>query len=258
MSNANATRIKKYSNRGWGKGMNLTDAAAFIEGLPNHNSSRDVGAAFASWISPGGYLAVSCGESREIPTGRTWEFFFNTWPIEWLLQYQKNDYVRHDLAPTIARLTAHPFTWLEAMQGKEQSQAQIDFSKWVGTLGVVDALAVPIHYPGADLGLCVSVADHPIEDPDERLALHIASLYAHQRCRTLGGLTEASSVKAPLTPREIGCLRWVLQGKSDTDIAKILGISHTTVHFHIERVKKKLGVKTRTQAAAMIVTLGYL
>ena len=129
--------------------MNLTDAAAFIEGLPNHNSSRDVGAAFANWISPRGYLAVSCGESREIPTGRTWEFFFNTWPIEWLLQYQKNDYVRHDLAPTIARLTAHPFTWREAMQGKEQSQAQIDFNKWVASLGVVDALAVPIHYPGA-------------------------------------------------------------------------------------------------------------
>jgi DNA-binding CsgD family transcriptional regulator len=241
-----------------GHALNLTDAAAFIEGLPSHNSSRDVGTAFANWISPGGYLAVSCGESREMPAGRIWEFFFNTWPIEWQLQYQKNDYVRHDLAPTIARLTAHPFTWREAMLGKEQSQAQIDFNKWVASLGVVDALAVPIHYPGGDFGLCVSVADHPIEHLNERLALHTASLYAHQRCRTLGGLTEASSVKAPLTPRELGCLRWVLQGKSDTDIAKILGISHTTVHFHIEGVKKKLGVKTRTQAAAMIVTLGYL
>ena len=65
-------------------------------------------------------------------------------------------------------------------------------------------------------------------------------------------------MKAPLTPREIECLRWVLKGKSDTDMAKILGISHTTVHFHIEQVKKKLGVKTRTQAAATILTLGYL
>lgn len=90
------------------------------------------------------------------------------------------------------------------------------------------------------------------------MALHTASLYAHQRCRALGGLTEASSVKSPLTPRELECLRWVLKGKSDTDMAKILGISHTTVHFHIEQVKKKLGVKTRTQAAAIIVTLGYL
>jgi LuxR family transcriptional regulator, quorum-sensing system regulator BjaR1 len=238
--------------------MDLSDAAAFIEGLANHNSSRDVGAAFANWISPGGYLAVSCGESRDTPAGRTWEFFFNTWPSEWLLEYQKNDYVRHDLAPTMARLTARPFTWREAMLGKEKSQAQIEFNQWVASLGVVDGFAVPIHYPGADFGLCVSVADHPIEDPNERLALHAASLYAHQRCCTLGGLTEASSIKAPLTLREIECLRWVLKGKSDTDMAKILGISHTTVHFHIEQVKKKLGVKTRTQAAATILTLGYL
>jgi hypothetical protein len=76
----------KENTKPWvGQAMNLTDAAAFIEGLPKHDSSRDVGAAFANWISPWGYLAVSCGESRETPVGRTWEFFFNTWPIEWLL-----------------------------------------------------------------------------------------------------------------------------------------------------------------------------
>ncbi len=27
-------------------------------------------------------------------------------------------------------------------------------------------------------------------------------------------------------------MRWVLKGKSDTDIGLILGISHTTVKFH--------------------------
>jgi hypothetical protein len=54
-----------------GQAMNLTDAAAFIEGLPNYDSSRDVGEAFANWVVPDGYLAVSCGESREMPVGRT-------------------------------------------------------------------------------------------------------------------------------------------------------------------------------------------
>jgi DNA-binding CsgD family transcriptional regulator len=50
----------------------------------------------------------------------------------------------------------------------------------------------------------------------------------------------------------------VLKGKSDTDIGRILDISHTTVHFHIERAKKRPGVKTRGQAAAIVVSLGYL
>lgn len=238
--------------------MKLIDLLLFIETLPRYKTSKEVGDAFASMIAPHGFPMASCGGSRETPLGRVWDFFFNTWPSEWLLEYQKKDFVRHDMLPSMARLTATPFTWLEILRNRKQTQKQIEFHDRVRSLGVVDGYAVPIHYPGGDLGLCVSVASHPIEDVQERLALHMVSFYTHLHCRALGGLTEASSVKAPLTPREVECLKWVLDGKSDTDIGKILGISHTTAHFHIERIKKKLGVRTRTQAAAMVMTLGYL
>lgn len=40
------------------------------------------------------------------------------------------------------------------------------------------------------------------------------------------------------------------------NIGKILDISPTTMHFHIER-GKKLGVRTRTQAAATVVSRVY-
>jgi LuxR family quorum sensing-dependent transcriptional regulator len=203
-------------------------------------------------------MAASCGASCDAPAGRTWDFYFNTWPTRWLAEYQRNNYVRYDLVPTIARLTAQPFTWREAVLGREQASEQVAFNQWIARLGIVDGFAVPLHYPGGDIGLCVSLADHPIEDVNEKRSLHFASIYAHERCRALGGLTETTSVKSLLTPREIECLRWVLKGKSDTDIGGILGISPNTVHFHVEKVKSKLGVKTRTQAATTIVTLGYL
>ena len=238
--------------------MRLADSLRLVEALKECSSSQQVGTLFASTIAPYGFTMVSCGGSRETPSGRVWDFFFNTWPPEILLEYQNNDYVRQDMLPAVARLSATPFTWAELLRDRKQTQKQIAFHSWVRELGVIDGYAVPIHLPGGDVGLCVSVATHIIDDAEERLALHLASLYAHERCRALGGLTEASSVKAPLSPRELECLKWVLDGKSDTDIGKILGISHTTVHFHIEKVKKKLGVRTRTQAAAMVMTLGYL
>ena len=119
-------------------------------------------------------------------------------------------------------------------------------------------IAVPIHYPGGDLGLCVSIANRPIDDSFERDALQMVSLFTYQRCRELGGQSETSFAPRLLTPREADCMRWVLKGKSDPDIGLILEISHTTVKFHIERVKKKLDVKTRTQAVATLVFLGYL
>jgi DNA-binding CsgD family transcriptional regulator len=238
--------------------MKLIDALPFIDRLPECKSSQQIGAAFADFIAPHGFTAAACGESREIPEGRSWEFFFNTWPAEWLRQYQDNDYVRHDLVPVLARISTQPFTWLEALAARTPTAKQREHYDWAVGLGIIDVLAVPIHHPGGDFGLCVSIANHRIEDTFERDALQMASLFAHQRCRELGGQSGASSAPILLTPREVECLRWVLKGKSDTDIGKILGISHTTVHFHIERAKKKLGVKTRTQAAATVVSLGYL
>jgi DNA-binding CsgD family transcriptional regulator len=238
--------------------MKLTDSLPLIEKLPQCKSSQEVGVAFGDFVTPYGFVATACGESRDTPEGRRWEFFFNTWPAEWLRQYQENDYVRHDLLPIVARLSAQPFTWLGALAGRTPTAKQREHHEWAAGLGIVDAIAVPIHYPGGDLGLCVSIADHPIEDTFERDALLMASLFTHQRCCELGGQSEASAAPMLLTPREAECLRWVLKGKSDKDIGQILEISHTTAHFHIERVKKKLGVKTRTQAAATLVSLGYL
>jgi DNA-binding response OmpR family regulator/DNA-binding CsgD family transcriptional regulator len=54
-----------------------------------------------------------------------------------------------------------------------------------------------------------------------------------------------------LTSREAEVLYWVAQGKINRDIGDILGASPATVKKHLERVYAKLGVETRTAAAAM-------
>jgi hypothetical protein len=128
--------------------MKFLDVLPFIEELKECTSSQQVGAAFARTIAPHGYPMVSCGGSRETPAGRVWDFFFNTWPAEWLLEYQKNDYVRHDMLPAVARLSAIPFTWAELLRDRKQTQKQIEFHNRVRELGVIDGYAVPI-FPAA-------------------------------------------------------------------------------------------------------------
>jgi CheY-like chemotaxis protein/DNA-binding CsgD family transcriptional regulator len=54
-----------------------------------------------------------------------------------------------------------------------------------------------------------------------------------------------------LTGREAEVLYWVIRGKTNRDIGDILGSSPRTVHKHLEHVFEKLGVETRTAAAAM-------
>ena len=54
-----------------------------------------------------------------------------------------------------------------------------------------------------------------------------------------------------LTPRETEVLSWLSKGKTNRDIADILGMSHRTVNKHLEHIFEKLGVETRTAAAAV-------
>jgi DNA-binding NarL/FixJ family response regulator len=51
-----------------------------------------------------------------------------------------------------------------------------------------------------------------------------------------------------LTPRVAEVLLWVAQGKTNADIATILGISEWTVKKHVLEIFEKLGVETRTAA----------
>jgi len=51
-----------------------------------------------------------------------------------------------------------------------------------------------------------------------------------------------------LTPRAAEALLWVAQGKTNSDIATILGISESTVKKHLLDIFDKLGVETRSAA----------
>jgi len=53
-----------------------------------------------------------------------------------------------------------------------------------------------------------------------------------------------------LTPREAEVLFWVARGKTNDEIATVLGIGLTTVKKHLESTFGKLGVENRTSAAA--------
>jgi DNA-binding response OmpR family regulator/DNA-binding CsgD family transcriptional regulator len=62
---------------------------------------------------------------------------------------------------------------------------------------------------------------------------------------------EALAQTFGLTAREAEVLYWVVKGKINRDIGDILGASPATVKKHLERIHAKLGVETRTAAAAM-------
>lgn len=62
---------------------------------------------------------------------------------------------------------------------------------------------------------------------------------------------EELSKQLGLTAREGEVLSWLSKGKTNRDIAQILGVSPRTVDKHLEQIYSKLGVENRTAAAAV-------
>jgi len=55
-------------------------------------------------------------------------------------------------------------------------------------------------------------------------------------------------IKLGLTARATETLLWLSQGKTNSDIATILGITESTVKKHVQEIFEKLGVETRGAA----------
>jgi len=74
-----------------------------------------------------------------------------------------------------------------------------------------------------------------------------ALLFGERRARAARPLAEFD-----LTPREREVATWLARGKTNGEIAIILGSSSRTVEKHVAKVLEKLGVENRTAAAVMI------
>jgi transcriptional regulator EpsA len=100
---------------------------------------------------------------------------------------------------------------------------------------------------------------------DSRLALYLDILMPHllvTLARVLANeartRTDSKRPAGLITVREVEVLTWVRDGKTNDEIAEILGLSMLTVKNHLRHAMKKLVVRTRGQAVAKAIALGFL
>src|SRR2546425_6784035 len=65
-------------------------------------------------------------------------------------------------------------------------------------------------------------------------------------------------VKVGLTPRAAEALLWLAQGKTNSDIATILGITESTVKKHVQEIFEKFGVERSEEHTSELQSLAYL
>lgn len=123
---------------------------------------------------------------------------------------------------------------------------------------VFEGVSIPVHGPSGRNG-CFSLefSDSNFSRQDiEIQIMQWVCQYAHQNfCRLL---TNQKTKLPHLTVREKQILTWIALGKSNADIAEILGISYHTVGTYTRRVFVKTNTDNRTSAALFGISNGLI
>jgi DNA-binding NarL/FixJ family response regulator len=88
--------------------------------------------------------------------------------------------------------------------------------------------------------------------------LTIAPDGAPSDLRLIKAPTTDTDGETQLTPREHGVLELLVDGASNKEIARRLGISASTVKFHVRSIADKLGADGRAEAVAHALRRGII
>lgn len=170
-------------------------------------------------------------------------------PPEWSSRYMDQSYFNCDPTLKVALANNAPFTWDAPAVRSDLNTDQKQLYGEASDFGLKFGYTVPIYSVGYAPAIVSACSEHLEPQPQALHAVHLMAIYVHRAVARLAEKRNSNRLNGgQLSGRERECLRWVSVGKTDWEIGRILSISENTVHYHIERAKRKLGVTTRTQA----------
>ena len=175
-------------------------------------------------------------------------------PDNWKSEYSKNRYYDHDPTLLFALGNLMPESWSNIIRRSDMTAKQQKIIHDGRDAGLHDGVIIPVHGPGGEFAmLSLSHSETEVQarqnvERDEAV-LHMFALRFHNAVRSRRDAA-TTTLPASLTSREIDVLFWTAEGKSTWDISQILTISESTVNFHINSAKRKLGVYSKPHAVA--------
>lgn len=173
----------------------------------------------------------------------------HNYPEGWEAWFDEQRLGASDPVHRASHVTSVGFAWseLEAMiRVTEDDQRILDLAR---REGIGDGFTVPAHVPGEAHGSCSFATRAGIALPAQQLPLaQLVGAFAFEAARRIARNNLAIPPQR-LTERQRECVVWAARGKSDWEIAQILGISQETVIQHLKQARERYGVGKRTLLA---------
>ncbi len=133
------------------------------------------------------------------------------------------------------------FGSLKRTPGAKHYHLPLPVRQWLERMSSPEATYVPLEIHEGDMRIVISLKKR-VEDRFFITLLENSEQDSVKRIHGLSGLTG----------RQAQVMYWVAEGRTNPEIAMILGVAVHTVNRHLEHIFCKLGVQNRAQAVTML------
>ena len=177
--------------------------------------------------------------------------YVSDWPEELKEQRRSQMAILHDPIAICALRSKHPFSWAEAR--KHASRAGRMVVDMVHDYGIRDGMMFPMHALYSVSGGVSLGGSNKLDLSQTQIKeLEIVCQTVYYHLEEMLGPFPYQEV-AELTKRETECVQFAAAGKSNWEIAQILGIQEDTVKKTLRRAGDKLGTVNRAHLVATAI-----
>ncbi|WP_306577206.1 LuxR C-terminal-related transcriptional regulator [Bradyrhizobium sp. SRS-191] len=225
----------------------------FISMTSSMISDRELLDAFLQTVDAEGYDRVMFAETRDDRLVSLQQGCRNGLPPSAL----GRDWHGADLVLRQIRQVNRPLRWNELCTLSSRGVAESRLLHEGHALGIRSGLVIPLHGPGTSVDLiCLGRGERITEQDESIRRLYGIAVQYWLRRRDLHDATRPDSPR--LTAREIECLEWCKEGKTNWEIGEIISTSEKTVEFHLSNAIRKLGACNRMTAVVAAIRAGAI
>ncbi len=182
-----------------------------------------------------------------------------SYPEEWVQYYNQSNFMNYDPIARETFSTTRAFTWESIYKKTELTKIQSKIMHEADDIGILSGIGVGIH-EGLNEVTGIGFANSSKRETPNKDMLSILNFFAYQfhSAYSTRIKVKLNNFQIILSEREREILHWMSEGKSDTVIADLLFIQHTTVRFHIQNIFKKLAVNNKTMAVVKALKLDLI
>ena len=184
------------------------------------------------------------------------------YPEPWVERFLEKQLYSWDPIHMASYATNIAFAWSDVPNMIQLTKKHKEVLETAAMEGLGDGVTVPANLPGEANGSCsFAVRTGKTLRREHMGAVQLIGSFAFQTARNLALEATAAAnnlQKVALSPRQLDCVLLAGRGKSDWEIATILGIKEDTVTQHLDTARERYGVARRVQLVLRAVHDGQL